>query len=175
MNKQTLLIGFICTATRYLSCPATEYTPIVPHASYVVYNGYMKISGGAPTRSRRATFYTYDGNPLQTIEHNQCFDAMRRKIDPRAPKPQPAFCGIISWSGPCAGNEAGDYLRFFDKNYRNIRTYRYNKETGVLTTTSANGHRATYHFRTLEELKSLEAFPLDVSAIQEISEVCVKS
>ncbi len=170
MNKRTLLFGFVCSAAPQIAHTTPELYTVVPHASYVVYDGHSRISGGIPVGSTKATFYTYDGNPLQTIEHQQRFDIMRRKIDSRAPKPQPAFCGVISWSGTCAGNEAGDYLRFFDKNYCAIGTYRYNRETGTLTTV-ASGHPNTFHFRTLEELKHLGTFPLDVSAINEISEV----
>lgn len=71
-------------------------THVIPGASYLVYeysptkfSSIMRIPGQVAKKSKTVTFYTFDGTPITTIEHNFEFEKMNSMLDCNAPAPKP--------------------------------------------------------------------------------------
>ena len=101
---------------------------VVSGASYYVYEGAPKkesyiacTSGGVSGDSKTVTFYTFDGNPLTTVEHNFRFPLVTAKLDPSASKPKPVSYKRIWWPAFQLGlgltkGSPGYAVLFHDKN-----------------------------------------------------------
>jgi hypothetical protein len=113
-------------STVLLHCMDSEET-VIPQASYLIYEGAGEI-GGVAGGSKKVTFYTFDGNPIKTIEHHFRFPQMDRLLDPQAPKPQPTRYAVIYWPAISIGwgtkGMPGHFIHFFDKNNNKINSYR---------------------------------------------------
>lgn len=137
MNHQYLLLFFL-----YLPAHAMQNnTPddsVVSNASYLVYQGATSIPGGVPTTSRIATFYTFDGRPIKSVEHKFCFPVMDRKLDRNAPKPQPTEYEIKFWPAfqfPLGIRKGapGNFILFYDKSGNIIDRLRYDDGSSLET------------------------------------------
>lgn len=139
-------------------------TSIVPNASYVIYEGAQTCRGGVPSDSRYATFYTFDGNPLITVEHYLDFTGITQKLDPNAQRPQPTTYKITHWPAisillVLKKGCGRDVILFFDKNGNRIDVYSHNRTDNTITVSS--------NTISLEELlKNDTHFPLDLSIVQ---------
>ena len=101
---------------------------IIPGASYLVYEGcptqnshLAHIPGGVPGSSKTVTFYTADGDPIETQEHEFRFPMMDAMLDPNAPKPKPTSFTRIWWpafelGGGMTKGVPGYAILFHDKN-----------------------------------------------------------
>lgn len=78
--------------------------------------------------SKIATFYTFDGNPIATINHECRFDIIDAKLDKTAPNPKPVSCRRAYWSSIGLGTkvEPGFVVLFHDKNDNRIGWSRMN-------------------------------------------------
>jgi hypothetical protein len=106
---------------------------VIPNASYYIYEGAPDIIAGViPCAHKYAHFYTATGDLLQTVEHNLC--AMKAKLDPNAPKPQPVKYAVKYWPAFSLGvgkgtkGMPGEFIVFYDKHGNQIDSYRYDKE-----------------------------------------------
>jgi hypothetical protein len=158
---------------------------IIPHASYVIYEGASKtgIGSGVPGTSRQVTFYTSNGEPIKTEPFEMCcFSAVERKLDPSAPKPQPTTYKIKFWPAFHLGlvtsifgltkGSPGDFIVFHDKNGNIIDSHRYNKESDKVTVFTEN---KTRHYCLSDVLTTDNDFPLDLSIAQEVKEEKVRA
>lgn len=101
---------------------------IIKNSSYYIYersptknSPITHIPGGIYRDCKTVTFYTYDGNPIVTMEHNSQFSIMDNKLDPKARKPRPVSFKRIWWPGFDIGIKAAGYAVFFhDKNGNRI-------------------------------------------------------
>lgn len=69
---------------------------LVPGSSYLVYQGNLTkdspiscIPCQVNKDSKMVTFYTFDGNPILTVEHHFDFDNISFRLDPSALPPKP--------------------------------------------------------------------------------------
>lgn len=84
IRKTFALLATISIATHAFAIDDT----IIPQASYLVYE--RDFGNGPDSLSKEVTFYTFDGNPIITMEHHWTTRTeLLKKIDPSAPKPQP--------------------------------------------------------------------------------------
>jgi hypothetical protein len=107
-------------------------TDIIHGASYLVYEGSLtkdspikSAPGQVSKDSRLVTFYTFDGNPITTIEHNFNFEEMNSKIDPYALPPKPIsyrriWMPAFKFSADSPIVEAGYIVLFHDKHGNRI-------------------------------------------------------
>lgn len=166
------VIVFLIAGTSY-AMQSVVYTSVIPEASYLVYDGDSDgdIVGGVSASSRNVTFYTFDGNPITTIEHGSRFFAMSRKLDRSAPKPRPLTYKIKCWPdirigfGLAKGGSV-DFILFYDKNGNKIDSFCYDKVNRQITIFSETVTKK-YHFNTLKDLRGLDIldFPLDLSIV----------
>jgi len=103
---------------------------IIRKSSYLVYEGSLtktspinSVPGQVNKNSKTVTFYTFDGNPIVTIEHGFDFERMKAKLDPFALPPKPISYRRV-WVPTFQSEnfpviEAGYLVLFHDKN--NIR------------------------------------------------------
>lgn len=103
-------------------------TNIIPRASYYVYEGsptkdspIIHTPGGVDGDSKKVTFYTSEGDPIITIEHNFKFSIIAAKLDKNAPKPKAASYKRIWWPAFDLGwgmtkGSPGYAVLFHDKN-----------------------------------------------------------
>lgn len=100
---------------------------IIRKSSYLVYEGSLtksspinSVPGQVNKNSKTVTFYTFDGNPIITIEHGFDFERMKAKLDPFALPPKPISYRRVwvptfqSENSPVI--EAGYLVFFHDKN-----------------------------------------------------------
>ena len=108
---------------------------VVPGASYVVYEGgptedspITVVPPGASFDSMAATFYTFDGIPITTINHRFQFDNVTCKLDKTAPKPKPVSYKRAYWASPGLETKVdpGFVILFHDKNGNRIGWNRMN-------------------------------------------------
>jgi hypothetical protein len=103
---------------------------IIRSSSYLVYEESLtktspinSVPGQVDKNSKTVTFYTFDGNPIITIEHKFNFELMKAKLDPFSLPPKPVSYRRVwvpsfqSENSPVI--EAGYLVLFHDKN--NIR------------------------------------------------------
>lgn len=145
----------------------------IPGASYVIFEGGKKP--GLFKTPKTATFYTFDGNPIVTVPYPQayiCYLKINRlRLDESTPKRQPATYEIkpiskIFYPGTCA-------IIFYDKHenviakfkcYKNGNTIRFPFQDTSVSDVSITG---TIAVRSLEELRALKGFDLDLSRVTE--------
>ncbi len=101
-----------------------------------MYEGATSITGGVPASSKLVTFYTFDGQPLKTIEHKFRFPIIERKLDQMAPKPRPTECEVKYWPAIQLGfgmrkGEPGNFIIFYDKNGNIITRERFNENSNL--------------------------------------------
>ncbi len=117
---------------------------VVQDSSYFVYEGATGTTGGIPTGSKLVTFYTFDGRPLKTIAHKFYFPIIERKLDQKAPKPQPTEYEIKYWAahaislkrldgtvGTVYKGVPGNFILFYDKNGNIIERDRFDEGSSV--------------------------------------------
>ena len=104
---------------------------IIEGASYCVYEGgptkdsSLTHTSGIIGGSKVVTFYTFDGEPIKTIEHKFHFPLIEAKLDPAAPKPKPVSFRKIWWPAFDVGfgltkGTPGYAVLFHDKNGNRI-------------------------------------------------------
>jgi hypothetical protein len=123
MNK--FLTMLVCISV-YGALNAAEASPVIPNASYYVFEGNKGISHRE--HGSLVNFYTFDGELLETINvekynANFGFAFLKNKVDPNAPKPQPTKFKIVYWY--YGKGVPGDWTVFFDKNGNIIQAGRY--------------------------------------------------
>lgn len=101
---------------------------IIRGSSYLLFEGSPKkgspidhIPGQIGENSKTVTFYTFDGEPIITVEHNSNFDSIKSKLDPFALPPKPVSYKRV-WVPSFKFNsetlvEAGYLVFFHDKNH----------------------------------------------------------
>lgn len=106
---------------------------VIPDSSYVIFQNSANMLGTIPGDSKYATFFSFDGIPLYTTEHNHEFNKMRKLLDPMAPKPRPVFATLRYWSGveldpnmPAKGTPR-DLLVFSDQHRNTILSFPFKK------------------------------------------------
>lgn len=120
---------------------------IIDNASYLVYEGTptkdsisIELPGGVKCKCKNVTFYTFDGEPIITLEHDFRFPRMDEKLDPKAPKPKPVSYRKIYWPAIHIGfgmekGCPGYFVLFHDKNNNRMGCSRIEgPETDVLST-----------------------------------------
>lgn len=108
---------------------SSEENSVIQDASYLIYDGSTEVyqSFGA---SHYANFYTFDGERLRTIKHNNDYYAMEQKLDINARKPQPKklrlfYCSTaMSITGQLL-NVQSYLLFFYDKHCNKIYKFYY--------------------------------------------------
>ena len=147
---------------------------VIPNSSYMIYEGQEEVLGGVPASSGQVTFYTNNGDPIKTVEHQFCFYAMERKLDQTAPKPQPVSYKIENRpitamnSAKTEGASYIDLILFFDKNGNEIKRYYYDKINNQITIFWERGSErgaSVYAFKSHKDLKTFKDFPLDLSVV----------
>lgn len=105
---------------------------VIPGASYYVYEGnptkessVAETPGGLRGGSKYVTFYTFDGNPIVTMEHNMAMQTVKAKLDPTAPIPKVASYRRVWWPAHHLGwgmrkGVPGYAIFFHDKNGNRI-------------------------------------------------------
>lgn len=103
-----------------------EDLEIIPTASYVFCHDTTCESthGMQKPRIGKATFYTFDGNPIKTVLYENP-ELLTKQLDPEAPAPQLASCkikyvppvvGTVKNKFPIPKGVGGDFIIFYDKN-----------------------------------------------------------
>lgn len=138
---------------------------VIVGASYNVYEGDNGVVGGISGRSQNVSFYTFDGELLQTIKHDFRFPVIERKLDKNAPKPQPMAFAVVHWNAIDLGlgfkkGVPGYFIIFYDKNGNKIHSYRYDLALNTITVFNNNNTTSYYKF---EKEQTLKDFPLDLS------------
>jgi|GEM_PF-5033513 hypothetical protein len=178
MKKLITLIAAISLAVN--ADPA--WPDDIPGASYAIFEG-----GKAPSPFSRlpknVTFYTFDGNPIITLAHPTAYRFGYPKVnpglrlDPSAPKPQPATYEIksaskIFYSGKCT-------IIFYDKHDNVIAGFECYKTNDTIAITFQKpdvqpgriGSLVTLSAPNFEGLKNMieqwNSFPLDLSRVTE--------
>src|SRR5690349_9619970 len=120
MNRDLFLI-LLCVATSALG--SEPVTIPVARASYVIYSHQDMLGGHSyiPSYEQTATFYTFNGDHLRTVDitpqnHNRLPDL----VDRAAPKPQPVRSEVQYWPAIKIGfgmtkGVPGDFIMFRDK------------------------------------------------------------
>lgn len=135
---------------------------IVRDASYFIIQGQEKAipTGGVPCAPRWVMFYTASGDRIGKAycSFKELLD-LKNRLDPQAPKPQPATYSIDYWDADYASQGLPGYFIIFKDNHGNhIDSYRYNIDTQTIEVPSTK-HR-------MKELASLQQLKkLDVSRI----------
>ncbi len=115
-----------------------DEAPIIPHASYLVYEDDDGVTERVSRRSHLVDFYTANGDHLETIEHGGALASMKYLLDPNAPLPQPVKCGPSYWPGD-PRNPAGYFAVFYDKYGNRIKSYRFDLESRQLIISETPG------------------------------------
>jgi|GEM_PF-4957048 len=112
-----------------------DETGVIPRASYFVYEGNegnkSYVIMGVPSGSKQVTFYTYDGEAIRTTGYQLGnFQAVEKRLDPMAPKPQPVAYSIKYWEcliGVGYKGVPGHFIVFHDKHGNQIQRFRFEK------------------------------------------------
>jgi hypothetical protein len=171
------LITLITALALIFAANAGPMMDPIPNASYAIYEGGRTPS--ALSKSTNVTFYTFDGDPIITLDHlTACpgFPKVNRpRLDPYAPKPQPVTYEIKYASKfPMLVGSSKSIISFYDKNDNVIKKYEYNNLRHEIVVYSSlptkDPHLAiagTYYAKTANDLRKLADFPLDLSRITE--------
>lgn len=126
----SIILAYCVPISSFCSVDEDNNT-IIPDASYVIYEGASTAHMGIPTTSKTATFYTFNGNAIKTIEHYFRFPLIQKLLDSQAPKPQPTDYQIRYWPAIQIGfgtkGIPGFFIDFFDKNKNRIKSLRVKK------------------------------------------------
>lgn len=151
----------------------------IPNASYAIYQ-----DDKAPVTLKNVTFYTFDGNPIITVQYRLACRAYPKnkslRLDPAAPKPQPVTYEIkpASKMHQLFGSGKG-IIFFYDKHNNVIQQYECYKKGDYISITFPNpdvepgriGSLVELGGSNFERLKALirlwEVFPLDLSRVTE--------
>jgi hypothetical protein len=173
IKKKSLLIGLLTTivmANNYVLSMKNDN--VIPDASYCIYDGdnATLCVGEIPSSSKFVIFYTFDGNPIITIEHKSRFDDIEKMLDPNSPKPQPTSCLIKYWQAISLGfwekkGIPGWYIHFYDKNGYKIKSYRYSIDRNEITELDRSKERWAFHFDRFNPQSIETNFPLDLSKL----------
>jgi hypothetical protein len=154
---------------------------VIPNSSYLIYeNSDNNPPGGSiPGSSINVSFYTYDGNVIDTIQHH--FSSMSSRLDPVAAKPQPTTFAIKEWAGAYLAwlsfifgmreGTPGTFVCFYDKNGNMIKCYRYDRDTQHLFLVGIEGYyphlesSSTIVFDPANPSSIPADFPLDLSIV----------
>lgn len=104
---------------------------VILNASYLVYEKTTMLGVGVLPSSRYVSFYTYDGEFIESRKHDFSFTAIKKMLDNKAHKPRPVKYKIVHWDGVQIGfgmrkGIPGKFIVFYDKNNNIITRYRYN-------------------------------------------------
>lgn len=157
----------------------------IPNASYLIYeDGRRPHPFSERTRNPSyVTFYTFDGNPIITLDHGLAFPGFPKVNHPRldytAPKPQPVTYEIkpvsiihgLFKSGKCI-------ISFYDKHdnvIANFECYKKGKSLSFIITnpTVKPGHIGAFTKLTVPDFEFLRTItpsttlPLDLSGVTE--------
>jgi hypothetical protein len=133
---------------------------IIPKASYF------------KCESTHATFYTFDGNKLETICAEPNSILLKSRLDSKAPKPQPITFAITDCTNSqfdiitySLGNRK-TWIVFFDKNGFEIDRYPYDKSNHMITVYKEDGESNwEYYYNQSQPDPINPDFPLDLSAL----------
>lgn len=155
-------------------CGEGENSPIlvIPGASYYV-----------QTSQESASFYSFDGNFIKTVEYPAWASGIEARLDSSAPKPRPVACEVSYWKAfpvylggirVATKGVPGDMIIFFDKKGNEINRFRYDRTTGkIKIATCGIGQKGLVSYGKsiykAEDFKGCEDFPLDVQAIRSIN------
>lgn len=157
-KKKILAIGLFATIITANFYVLSMDHSIIPNASYYIYDDGKK----------HVTFYTFDGDKIQTIEFNSKFESIINRLDPKAPKPQPVFYEIKQWK--IMDNECVWCIVFYDKNGNTIASYRYDRKTHeiIIYTQNLMEHElwpSTFKFNEENPRFMVQSFFVDLSNI----------
>lgn len=146
---------------------ADKITPF-KGASYKVIEGKKdSITGGIPTDSKYATYFTYDGQEVGKLDNPvQNMNKLDQMLDPKAPKPQPTTYAIKYWPAIQLGfgmtkGAPGYFIVFSDKHGNTIESYRYDTNSQKISVYNQMQ-------QTLEKVNSIaEIKDLDTTIVQE--------
>lgn len=164
------LITLIAVLT--LAAHAHDNDEPIANASYAIYSGKPPHPLVSKETACRVTFYTFDGNPIITVNHPEQFHfgypkvAGRLRLDPSAPKPQPVTYEIQYASRfPTLAGSSKCIIYFYDKNGNLIEQYTCDTEGGFLVIYYCLG--TTPYIKNIDQLRGLTHFPLDLSRVSE--------
>lgn len=145
---------------------------IIPASSYYVFDP-ESITRGVHISGKTVTFYTFDGNPISTVEHHFTFE-LDKQLDPDAKKPQPTTVKIRYWPAHYLGlgmykGCPGWFIDFYDKHCNQVAYYRYDKEEHEIILFSGVPPPKIFTFDEAHpsSLDDIE-FPMDLSKIEEV-------
>lgn len=140
---------------------------VITGASYCIGNDIDQDSIAfcqLPRVHKYVTFYTFDGEEIETLEQQFNAPLLASRIDRQAPKPQPVKCEIRPW--PTDGTSKGPrmLLCFFDKHGNLIKSCRYTKSPNSIYLNFENSGPG-WPFRADDRPTEKGGFPLDLSKI----------
>lgn len=144
-------------------------------ASYVIYEGDTDIVRNIPYESKRAFFFTYDGDLIKEEFHNFNEKKMNSMLDPNARKPQPTKITIEYWPDAKispANEHHGYFIVFYDKNNNKIISFRTDDEKKRIVYAHTNLVYKACLFNKDKIIMELPDFPLDLSIATGPIEVC---
>jgi hypothetical protein len=148
---------------------------VIKGAAYYVYENTDPKSGYIVMGSKHVTFYTHDGQKLVTLATEGFLEPQNFRLDPAAPRPQPATFRLISFPRIREQGPEGDWVAFFDKHGNRIKGYEYDKETQGLFIAfdqiTKEEINVEFPLNDLEKIRSIQPrsnFRLDLSIVRSI-------
>lgn len=129
-------------------------------ASYLIYKEEYNPERDIVYLLNEVTFYTFNGDPILTIKDSS--PNKERRLDPRAPLPQPISYDIKSL-------DMFAFVYFKDKHNNTIKRYLYRKDNDQIVVKFKTGTKI-YQFNDLLTAydRAKDDFPLDLSIIKKI-------
>lgn len=163
---------------------ATHATPDIANASYAIFEGGKEPNNSIFYPNNRpplnVTFYTFDGNPIVTVNNPYRDGYPKRchlRLDPSAPKPQPVTYEIKPVSKMHALFGSGKSIIFFYDKHNNVilqhECYKKNKTLSFIIRNHAveSGRIGEFTRITVPNFEFLKTnnviIPLDLSRVSE--------
>lgn len=155
---------FLLSSLSAFAMEREENDTVIPDAAYLIYDGaeHAVPTGAIPGRAEFATFYSATGDTLRTVSREECdlFEVGKR-LDPHAPKPQPATYAIKYWPAFQIGfgltkGAPGYFIVFRDRHGNHVKSYRYDQNARTITTACSRDGNTVISLDRFADLESLD-------------------